>query len=109
MNTAMMDKARLKTNILIISDTAFHDPSTDKAGDTLSNVFTDEGNDQWNVANRIIVPDDIPQIQKEVSLSCDGEDYVNLLITTGGTGFAVKDRTPEAISPLIHKHAPGLV
>ena len=104
-----MDKAKLKATILVISDTAFRDPSTDKAGDTLSSVFADEGNGQWTVANRKIVPDDVLQIQKEVSLSCDGEDYVNLFITTGGTGFAVKDSTPEAISPLIHKHAPGLV
>ncbi len=104
-----MDKPKLKAAILIISDTAFQDPSTDKAGDTLSDVFANEGNGQWAVKDREIVPDDILKIQKAVSLSCDGEEYVNLLITTGGTGFAVKDNTPEAITPLIHRHAPGLV
>ena len=104
-----MDKPKLKATILIVSDTAFQDPSTDKAGDTLSNVFTNEGSGQWIVDDRKIVPDNVLSIQKEVSLACDGEDYVNLLITTGGTGFAVKDNTPEAINPLIHRHAPGLV
>lgn len=104
-----MDKPKLKATILIISDTAFQDPSTDRAGDILSDIFANEGNAQWTVDNRKIVPDDILTIQKAVSLSCDGEDYVNLLITTGGTGFAVKDNTPEAITPLIHRHAPGLV
>lgn len=104
-----MEKPKLNAAILIISDTAFRDPSTDKAGDTLSIVFADEGNGQWTVTDRKIVPDDVLTIQKAVSLFCDGGDYVNLLITTGGTGFAVKDNTPEAITPLIHRHAPGLV
>ena len=104
-----MEKPKLKAAILIISDTAFRDPSTDKAGNTLSDVFANEGNSQWAADDPKIVPDDIPTIQKAVSLFCDGEDYVNLLVTTGGTGFAVKDNTPEAINPLIHRDAPGLV
>ena len=104
-----MDKPKLTAAILIISDTAFQDPATDRAYDTLSDVFANEGNSLWTVRDRKIVPDDVLSIQKEVSLSCDGADFVNLLVTTGGTGFAVKDSTPEAIGPLIHKHAPGLV
>lgn len=104
-----MEKPKLKATILIVSDTAFQDPSTDKAGDILSDVFANEGNGQWTVLDRKIVPDDVLTIQKAVSLSCDGDEPVNLVITTGGTGFAVKDNTPEAIGPLIHKHAPGLV
>ena len=105
----IMDKSRLTATILIVSDTAFQDPATDKAWDTLSAVFANEGNGQWTVKDRRIVPDDVLLIQKEVNLSCDGEGFVNLLITTGGTGFAVRDVTPEAINPLIHRHAPGLV
>ena len=104
-----MEKPKLKAAILIVSDTAFQDPSTDKAGDILSDVFAKEGNGQWTVIDRKIVPDDVLTIQKAVSLSCDGDEPVNLVITTGGTGFAVKDSTPEAINPLIQKHAPGLV
>lgn len=106
---ATMDQPRLQAAILIISDTAFQDPSTDKAGDILSDVIVIDGNDQWESTKRDIVPDDVPAIQRAVSQYCDGEDYVNLLITTGGTGFAVKDNTPEAVAPLIHRHAPGLV
>ena len=104
-----MEKPKLNAAILIISDTAFRDPSTDKAGDTLSEVFANDGNGQWTVNDRKIVPDDVLSIQREVTSFCDGENYINLLITTGGTGFAVKDHTPEAITPLIHRHAPGLV
>ena len=104
-----MDKPKLKAAILIISDTAFKDPSTDKAGDVLSNAFNSEGGSQWDIAGKSIVPDDVLTIQRQVSQWCDGEDYVNFVVTTGGTGFAVKDKTPEAIAPLVHRQAPGLV
>ena len=104
-----MEKTKLKTSILIVSDTASEDPSTDKASRTLSEVFENEGKGQWVVYESKIVPDDVLGIQQSICRWCDGEDYVNLIITTGGTGFAIKDRTPEAIHPLIHRHAPGLV
>lgn len=104
-----MDKPKLNAAILIVSDTAFRDSSTDKAGDVLSDVFDSDGGGQWTVNARDIVPDDVLAIQRSVARHCDGDTYANLLITTGGTGFAVKDNTPEAISPLIHRHAPGLV
>ncbi|KAL2056455.1 hypothetical protein ABVK25_003479 [Lepraria finkii] len=104
-----MDKPRLQAAILIISDTAFQDPSTDKAGDILSDVIAIDGNDQWDFTKRDILPDDVLAIQHAITQYCDGEDFVNLLITTGGTGFAVKDNTPEAVTPLLHRHAPGLV
>ncbi|KAL8735086.1 MAG: hypothetical protein Q9181_002924 [Wetmoreana brouardii] len=105
----IMSNGKLTAAILIISDTAFQEPSTDKAGELLSNVFTEEGGDQWIVNEQQIVPDDVLTIQRQVTRWCDGEDYLNLIVTTGGTGFTGKDNTPEAISPLIHKHAPGLV
>ena len=105
----MDHKPRLKAAIIIVSDTAHQDPSTDKAGDVLSDVFETEGGGQWAANHRDIIPDEVLTIQRSVIKYCDGEDYVNLLITTGGTGFAVKDNTPEAIKPLIHRDAPGLV
>ena len=90
-----MDKPKLRAAILIVSDTASEDPSTDKAGNVLSEVFASDGNNQWDLPTREIVPDDIFAIQRVVTTHCDAVPYVNLLITTGGTGFAVKDRTPE--------------
>lgn len=104
-----MDEPKLKAAILIISDTAYQEPFTDKAGDILANVFETEGGGQWIPKHREIVPDDVLAIQRVVTKYCDGENFVNFLVTTGGTGFAVKDNTPEAIAPLIHRHAPGLV
>ncbi|KAL9599474.1 MAG: hypothetical protein Q9219_003813 [cf. Caloplaca sp. 3 TL-2023] len=104
-----MSNKILKAAILVISDTASQDPSTDKAGPLLAETFTQDGGDQWLVSKQQIIPDDVLAIQRQVTSWCDGDAYVNLIITTGGTGFTQKDVTPEAISPLIHKHAPGLI
>ena len=105
-----MEKPKLKAAILIISDTASKDRSTDKAGEILSNTFTSDGGDQWIIQDKQIVPDDVLAIQRQITQWCDGgEGYVNVIATTGGTGFAVKDCTPETIAPLLHRQAPGLV
>ena len=105
----MNSKPKLRATVLIISDTAHKDPSTDEAGDSLLNVFEAEGGGQWAAIDREIIPDEVLAIQRAVIKHCDREDFVNVLITTGGTGFAVRDVTPEAVTPLIHRHAPGLV
>ena len=101
----------LKAAILIVSDTASKDPSTDKAGDTLRQVFEQDGAGKWNIPaiTTKIVPDNVEAIQHSIKSWTDTSDYFNLIITTGGTGFTPKDNTPEAISPLLHRHAPGLV
>ncbi|EKG13491.1 Molybdopterin binding protein [Macrophomina phaseolina MS6] len=101
--------SQLKAAILIVSETAAKDPSTDKCGDTLKDVFQREGAGQWHVQTVEIVPDNVLAIQRFIQRWSDSEDSANLIVTSGGTGFTVKDTTPEAVSPLIHKHAPGLV
>lgn len=101
----------LKAAVLIISDTASKDPSTDKCEPVLREVFNSASTDSatWDVAHVSIVPDDVLAIQRSVAQWTDLEDSVHLVVTSGGTGFATKDVTPEAISPLLHKQAPGLV
>jgi gephyrin len=90
-----MSNAKLKAAILVISQTASEDPSTDKCIPTLKDVFEELGNDQWEVAISEIVPDSVLDIQKFIRTWADREDAVNLIVTSGGTGFAVKDVTPE--------------
>lgn len=104
-----MSTTKLRAAILVISDTASRDPSTDKAQNVLRGTFVSDGGDQWDVVDSKIVPDNVIEIQQTVTQWSDGQDSVNLVLTTGGTGFTPKDNTPEAISPLIHRHAPGLV
>lgn len=86
----------LKAAILIVSTTASKDPTTDAAGQTLKSVFQEEGAGRWDVVETKIVADSIVQIQKQILLWTDAaDDSVNLVVTTGGTGFAVSDQTPE--------------
>lgn len=109
----MSSPPALRPAILIISDTAAADPSTDKAAPVLKDTFSEDGAGRWAEPIVEIVKDDILEIQRVVRSWTDSEDptsgVVNLVITTGGTGFARRDFTPEAIGPLIHRHAPGIV
>ncbi|USW56976.1 Putative molybdopterin biosynthesis protein MoeA [Septoria linicola] len=99
----------LRAAILIISETASKDASTDKGIPALKEVFSQKGGDQWNTEDTRIVTDNVLDIQRAITEWTDGPEYVHLIVTSGGTGFAQKDVTPEAITPLIHKHASGLV
>ncbi|OJZ85758.1 hypothetical protein ASPFODRAFT_207608 [Aspergillus luchuensis CBS 106.47] len=99
----------LKAAILIVSDTASQDPSTDRVGDTLTTVISAEGSNNWGTPVIKIVPDNVLEIQRSICDWTDGPNWVNLVVVSGGTGFATKDITPEAVSPLIHRHASGLV
>ncbi|CBF75403.1 hypothetical protein AN3778.2 [Aspergillus nidulans FGSC A4] len=102
-----MAEQRLKAAILVVSDTAFQDPSSDRVFGTLIDVFPADG--PWEKPITKIVPDDVLQIQRAVCDWTDSPSPVNLVLISGGTGFAVKDNTPEAVTPLLHRHAPGLV
>ena len=87
--------------ILTISDTRTLDD--DKSGAWLQDAVQEAGH---TVAAREIVKDDIYAIRAQVSqwiLS----DQVQVIITTGGTGFTGRDSTPEAISPLLDKEISG--
>lgn len=93
---AMSDSSRLRAAVLIISETAYNDPSTDKCVPALQDVFTRLGGDKWEIAQRKIVSDDVLMIQQSIMQDVDAG--INLIITSGGTGFATKDVTPE-VSP----------
>ncbi|KAF3096715.1 hypothetical protein TWF569_007815 [Orbilia oligospora] len=104
----------LTVGLLIVSDTAAADHATDRAIDTLTAVIA-EANAQirdnayeWLVEERRIIPDDTEKIQEKIKDWCDNK-ALSLILTTGGTGFAKRDVTPEAVSELLDKTASGLV
>ena len=90
-----MSNPKLRAAILIVSETAAKDPSSDKCIPVLQDVFKTLGNDQWEIATTSIVPDTILDIQRFIRTWTDWEDAVNLIVTSGGTGFSDKDVTPE--------------
>ena len=93
-----MADTRLKPAILIVSDTASQDPSTDRVAETLTSLISSEGSSSWEEPVTKIVPDNVLEIQRTICNWTDGPDWVNLVLVSGGTGFAVKDNTPEVRS-----------
>jgi len=92
-----MSAQRYRAAILVVSETAARDSSTDKCIPALEEVFHNDGNDQWEVVDKKIVPDQVSDIQRTVMQWCDHDDRMNIVVTSGGTGFAVKDVTPEVL------------
>ncbi|MBV6658638.1 MAG: molybdenum cofactor biosynthesis protein B [Devosiaceae bacterium] len=87
--------------VLTVSDTRTLED--DRSGDTLVNRLEGAGH---RLAGRAIVPDDIPTIQSTVKGWVDDET-VDVVITTGGTGFTGRDVTPDALEPLFDKRMDG--
>lgn len=87
-----MDK--LKVAILIVSDTASQDPASDRTANALAPILAAE--DKWETPAVRIVPDNVFEIQRAVcEWSDDSVNWYNLILLSGGTGFAIKDNTPE--------------
>lgn len=91
----------LRIAVLTISDT--RDAETDSSGALLVERLTGAGHE---LAAKAIVPDDVDAIRAAVQPWIDA-DTVDLVITTGGTGFAPRDVTPEAIKPLFRREMDG--
>ena len=93
----------MKAAVVTISDTCFADPSQDRSGPALERILESRG---WT-CTRHRVPDEIDPIAALVSKLSD-DPQQDLVVTTGGTGIAPRDVTPEAIRPLLEKEIPGL-
>jgi len=92
----------VKAFIITVSDTRALD--NDMSGDKLAELLIGAGAE---VTGRLIVSDDLDGLQSTLRSVADRED-VNLVVTTGGTGLAPRDNTPEATKAVIDKEAPGL-
>jgi len=97
-----MTDVRIKAAIVTVSDTR-------KAGDDLSGDRV-----EWllrsfdaEIVERLIVADELEHLRNTLYTLTERED-INLVITTGGTGFGPRDNTPEATRGVIEREAPGL-
>jgi molybdenum cofactor biosynthesis protein B len=87
--------------VLTVSDT--RTPETDKSGDTLVARIAEAGH---RLAARAIVKDDVAAIRAQVE-GWSRNDDIDVIITTGGTGFTGRDVTPEALEPIFEKRMDG--
>jgi molybdenum cofactor biosynthesis protein B len=87
----------LKFAVLTVSDT--RELADDKSGATLVERIREAGH---AVAERAIVKDEVEVIRRHVKTWID-DKFIDVVITTGGTGFTGRDVTPEAVEPLFEK------
>ena len=93
---------RMQAAVVTVSDT--RDLDADGSGDKLVELLTAIRAD---IVIRRTVTDDLFEI-REVLASIVSRDDINLILTTGGTGFGPRDNTPEATRSVIDREAPGL-
>lgn len=78
--------------VITVSDLGSRGQRVDTSGPAICAMLEKAG---FTVIYTAIVPDEIPQIQTELTTAADGR-HINLIITTGGTGLSPRDVTPEA-------------
>jgi len=91
----------IRIAVLTVSDT--RTLADDKSGQTLADRIADAGH---ILADRAIVTDDRERIREKV-LAWSKDESVDVVITTGGTGFTGRDVTPEALEPIFEKRMDG--
>ncbi|XP_064188615.1 gephyrin a isoform X8 [Anguilla rostrata] len=98
---------QIRVGVLTVSDSCFRNLAEDRSGINLKDLVHDPSLLGGTVSAYKIVPDEIDEIKETLVDWCD-EKELNLILTTGGTGFAPRDVTPEATREVIEREAPGM-
>ena len=91
--------------IITSSDKGYQGEREDKSGQVIEEIVSQNG---FKVIKKVILPDEKDLLEKEMINMCDNLG-VNLLLTTGGTGFSKRDITPEVTKSVIEREALGIV
>ncbi len=94
----------IRVAILTVSDSSAGGTRADTSSPALAKQVADWG---WSVAETAVVPDDLRAIAAKLSEWSDKAQY-ELILTTGGTGIAARDVTPEATRIVIEREIPGI-
>jgi len=90
--------------VITISDKGYRGERVDTSGPALCTILKDAG---WQVDYTAILPDELEQIKSEL-IKCADEKAINLVLTTGGTGFSPRDVTPEATLAVVERETRGI-
>ena len=90
--------------VITVSDKGYIGQREDTSGPNLCRILKENG---YELVHTSIVPDDNEMIQAELIKCCD-ELKINLILTTGGTGFSPRDITPEATMAVVERPTPGI-
>ncbi|MGA2882265.1 MAG: molybdopterin adenylyltransferase [Bryobacteraceae bacterium] len=94
----------IRVAVITVSDSAITGTREDRSGPAVRQRVESLG---WTVSARELVPDESPQIADALRRLADSGE-VSLILTTGGTGVAPRDVTPEATRGIIEREIPGL-
>lgn len=94
----------IRFGILTLSDRSSRGERADSSGPALALLIQAEG---WAVAKQSILPDEESAIQ-EILVNWADSNKLDVILTTGGTGFSPRDVTPEATRAIIERETPGL-
>jgi molybdopterin adenylyltransferase len=94
----------IRAVVITVSDACSRGERKDESGEALVRLLQEIGAE---IVATTIVPDDREPLAETIRAFADRAD-VNLIITTGGTGFSPRDNTPEATLAVIERAAPGL-
>lgn len=95
----------IRFGILTLSDRSARGERTDASGPAIAALIQAQG---WTVLEESLLPDDEPSIRAAL-MSWADSGQMDVILTTGGTGFAPRDVTPEATRAVVEREAPGLV
>jgi len=96
--------SQIRAVVITSSDACARGERVDESGATLVELLTELGAE---IIATEILPDDLEPLSSTLRLYAERAD-VNLILTTGGTGLAPRDNTPEATRAVIEREAPGL-
>lgn len=95
---------KMRFAVLTVSDRSARGERPDTSGPRLAELVRSKG---WEVSHQEILPDDALALREKLAQWAD-EGVADVILTTGGTGFAPRDITPEATLSVIEREAPGL-
>ncbi len=90
--------------IITSSDKGYAGEREDKSGAVIKEIIEAQG---FEVKKYVVLPDDQKMLSEEMIHMCDDLN-VNLILTTGGTGFSMRDVTPEATKAILDREALGI-
>jgi len=99
-------RTTIQAVVLTVSDRCSAGQTEDTSGPLLAQLLTEQLN--CHIARQCIVPDEQDQIARRLKQFSQLERHIDLIVTTGGTGFAPRDVTPEATASVIERPTPGI-
>lgn len=92
-----------KVGIIVASDKGSRGERVELSGEKIREIMEENG---YLVKEKVVLPDDLDSLADQMAKWSD-DMFVDLILTTGGTGFSQRDNTPEATKQVIQKEVPG--